>query len=257
MAEYVEVERARAMSGLRLVLTPGVPGPWSEAAKSILHVKKLPYVKVRQELGGENRALLDWTSQASAPVMVWNEEWPRSLWNDQLYLAERLQPNPPLVPANLEDRVLMFGYANEICGTNGFGWSKRLLIIRDGLENPNEAGRQLFIYLANKYGYDDAAAEAAPARIAGILRALTARLEQQRKHNSRFFIGDALSALDIYWATFAAMNDPLPDDLCPLPPPFRRIYTNTDPTIRSATASILLEHRDFIYRNFLELPLDF
>ena len=126
--------------------------------QGVLHVKKLPYVKVRQELGGENRALLEWTSQASAPVMVWNEEWPRSLWNDQLYLAERLQPDPPLVPANLEDRVLMFGYANEICGANGFGWSKRLTIIRDGLGNPDPAGRQLFNYLANKYGYDKAAA---------------------------------------------------------------------------------------------------
>jgi hypothetical protein len=197
MAEYVEVERARAMSGLRLVLTPGVPGPWSEAAKGVLHVKKLPYVKVRQELGGENRALLDWTAQASAPVMVCNEEWPRSLWNDQLYLAERLQPNPPLVPANLEDRVLMFGYANEICGTNGFGWSKRLMIIRDGLGNPDPAGRQLFNYLANKYGYDKAAAEAAPGRIAGILRALTARLEarepvfhRRRPFSARHLLGD-------------------------------------------------------------------
>ena len=142
MAEYIDVERARAMSGLRLVLTPGVPGPWSEAAKGVLYVKKLPYVKVRQELGGENRALLEWTAQASAPVMAWNEEWPRSLWNDQLYLAERLQPDPPLVPANLEDRVLMFGYANEICGVNGFGWSTRVMIIRDGLGNPDPAGRQ-------------------------------------------------------------------------------------------------------------------
>lgn len=257
MAEYVEVERARAMSGLRLVLTPGVPGPWSEAAKSILHIKKIPYVKVRQELGGENRALLDWTAQASAPVMVWNEEWPRSLWNDQLYLAERLRPNPPLVPDRLEDRVLMFGYANEICGQNGLGWTKRLLIIRDGLENPNEAGRKLFTYLANKYGYDKAAAEAAPARIAGILRALTARLESQRDRDSRFFVGNGLTALDIYWATFAVMNDPLPDELCPLSPAFRRVYTNTDPTIKSATAPILLEHRDFIYHEFLELPLDF
>ena len=48
MAEYIEVEQARAMSGLRLVLTPGVPGPWSEAAKGVLHVKKLPYVKLRK-----------------------------------------------------------------------------------------------------------------------------------------------------------------------------------------------------------------
>jgi hypothetical protein len=257
MAEYVEVARARAMTGLRLVLTPGVPGPWSEAAKSILHVKKIPFIKVRQELGGANRELLEWTAQASAPVMIWNDEWPRSLWNDQLYLAERLQPNPPLIPADREDRILMFGYSNEICGQNGFGWTKRLLIIRQGLENPDEAGRQLFAYLARKYGYDKVVAEAAPARLVGILNALTARLELQRKRGSRFFIGDALTALDIYWATFAVMNDPLPDELCPLSPAFRSVYTNTDPTIKSATTPILLEHRDFIYHNFLQLPLDF
>jgi glutathione S-transferase len=257
MAEYIEVARARAMTGLRLVLTSGVPGPWSEAAKSILHVKKLHYVKVRQELGGANRELLEWTAQASAPVMVWNDEWPRSLWNDQLYLAERLQPNPPLVPADREDRILMFGYANEICGEHGFGWSKRLLIIRDGLSNPDEAGRRLFSYLATKYGYDKAATEAAPARIAEILNALSARLELQRKRGSRFFIGETLTALDIYWATFAAMNNPLPDELCPLSPAFRHVYTNTDPTIKRATVPILLEHRDLIYHNFLELPLDF
>ncbi|HTQ24966.1 MAG TPA: hypothetical protein VMI09_09730 [Candidatus Binataceae bacterium] len=257
MAEYIEVEQARPMSGLRVVLTPGVPGPWSEAAKGILFVKKLPYVKVRQELGGANRALLDWTSQASAPVMVWNQEWPRSIWNDQLNLAERLQPNPPLIPAKLEDRALMFGYANEICGENGFGWSKRLMIMRQGLGNPDEAGRRLFTYLVEKYGYDKAAAEAAPARLVGILQALTARLEQQRGRGSRFFIGDSLSALDIYWATFAAMLNPLPDELCPLSPAFRRVYTNTDPDIKQATAPILLEHRDFIYHSFLQLPVDF
>jgi glutathione S-transferase len=257
MAEYIEAEQARPMSGLRVVLTPGVPGPWSEAAKSILFVKKLPYVKVRQELGGANRALLDWTSQASAPVMIWNQEWPRSLWNDQLNLVERLQPNPPLIPAKLEDRALMFGYANEICGENGFGWSKRLMIVRQGLANPDESGRRLFTYIAEKYGYDRAAAEAAPARIVGILQALTARLEQQRARGSRFFIGDALSALDIYWTTFVALTDPLPDELCPMSPAFRRVYTNTDPQIKRATAPILLEHREFIYRSFLQLPLDF
>ena len=257
MAEYIEVEQARPMSGLRLVLTAGVPGPWSEAAKGILFVKKIPYVRVRQEVGGGNRTLLDWTSQASAPVMIWNQEWPRCLWNDQLNLAERLQPNPPLIPAKLEDRVLMFGYANEICGENGFGWSKRLMIVQQGLANPDEAGRRLFTYLAEKYGYDRAAAEAAPARLVEILQALAARLEQQRARGSRFFVGDALSALDIYWATFAAMLNPLPDELCPLSPAFRRVYTNTDPDIRRATAPILLEHRDFIYHSFLQLPLDF
>ncbi len=248
MAEYIEVEKARGMSGLRVVLTPGVPGPWSEAAKGILHVKQLPYVKVRQELGGENRALLEWTAQAAAPVMA---------WNDQLWLAERLRPQPALIPAGLDDRIMMFGYANELCGESGFGWSKRLMIIRDGFASGDARGRKLFDYLAHKYGYDEAAAKAAPARIAGILDALRARLEAQRARGSRFFIGDGLSALDIYWATFAALIDPLPDEVCRLTPGFRQVYTNTDPTIRAATAPILLEHRDFIYRNYLELPLDF
>ena len=48
MAQYVEVEEAIGMSGLRVVLTPSVPGPWTEAAKAILRVKNLPYVKVRR-----------------------------------------------------------------------------------------------------------------------------------------------------------------------------------------------------------------
>ena len=46
MAEYLSVEQACPMSGLRLVLSPGVPGPWSEAAKGILSMKKIPYVRV-------------------------------------------------------------------------------------------------------------------------------------------------------------------------------------------------------------------
>src|ERR1700676_1502886 len=79
MAQYVEVEEAIGMSGLRVVLTPSVPGPWTEAAKAILRVKNLPYVKVRQELMGENLPLLKWTKQATAPVFIYNDERPRSI----------------------------------------------------------------------------------------------------------------------------------------------------------------------------------
>ena len=182
MAEYLSVEEARNMSGLRLVLSPGVPGPWSEAAKGICYVKKLPYLRVRQEIGGENRALQDWTAQTTAPVAAWNDERPRSTWIEQLYLAERLAPNPPLIPASIEDRALMFGYSNELCGEHGFGWSKRLLLIHPTFTNPsaNEQSRAFATYFGKKYGYNLAEAEAAPARIAQILRLLGTRLEQQR-----------------------------------------------------------------------------
>src|SRR5215813_12711690 len=166
MAEYIDVAQARNMTGLRLVLSPGVPGPWSEAAKGIFYVKKFPYVKVRQEVGGPNLALQEWTAQTTAPVAAWNDEPPRSTWIQQLFLAERLAPNPPLIPANIADRVLMFGYCNEICGETGFGWSKRLMFIHATLSNPNanEAARASSLRFGKKYGYAPELGAAAPAR---------------------------------------------------------------------------------------------
>src|SRR5260370_12275550 len=123
MAECIDVDQAIGMTGLRVVLSPGVPGPWSEAAKGILHVKKIPYVKVRQELGGENVPLLNWTKQTTAPAFVYNNERPRTIWNDQLILAERLPPQPALIPSNIEDRALVVGYSNGLCGENACGGS--------------------------------------------------------------------------------------------------------------------------------------
>jgi len=111
--------------------------------------------------------------------------------------------------------------------------------------------------MGNKYGYSPAAAEAAPAHMAEILRHLGARLEQQRAKGSKFFVGDQLSALDIYWAAFAALIQPLPPELCPMATAFRDFYTNKDPLVAAALSPSLLEHRDFIYREYLELPVVF
>jgi hypothetical protein len=88
------------------------------------------------------------------------------------------------------------------------------------------------------------------------LRLLDSRLDSQHKSGSRFLIGDRLSALDIYWAAFAALIQPLPDDLCRMSPGFRRMYTCTDPAVAGEASPQLLAHRDFIYHEFLELPVD-
>ena len=258
MGEFVEVAEARKLSGLRLVLTLGVPGPWSEAAKGILYVKKIPYVRVRQELGGPNTELTEWTAQATAPVAIWNDEPPRSTWIEQLFLAERLEPTPALIPDNIEDRMLMFGYCNELCGEHGYGWSKRLMLLHTVLTDSgaDESARAFASHMGNKYGYNREEAEAAPARVANIVTTLGSRLEQQQNKGSRFFIGNQLSALDIYWATFAALIQPLPHELCPMPASLRTMYINTDPVVQAAVKPILLEHRDFIYNEYLELPID-
>lgn len=258
MAQYVEVEQAIGMSGLRVVLSPGVPGPWSESAKGILHVKKIPYVKVRQVVGGENEPLRKWTAQETAPAFVYNNERPRSIWSDQLYLAERIAPNPALIPADIDERIRMFGLANELCGENGLGWARRLMILHESLAIPNlpEAGRKFSTFMGQKYGYTPEQAAAAPGRIAAIVASFARQLATQRQRGSRFLIGDPLSALDIYWSCFAALLQPLADNLCPMPENFRRMYDCKDPVVMGAAAPELFAHRDFIYREFLELPVD-
>jgi hypothetical protein len=261
MADYLEVAEARGRKGMRLVLTAGYPGPWGEAAKGIFRIKGIPFAMVRQVAGMPNDELFAWTGQRNAPVAVYDEERPRSHWADILALAERLAPEPRLVPADAEERVRMFGLANELCGEDGLGWQRRLALIDDmrpGAEAPSapEAYRQIYRNLAARYGYTPETAAASRERVLGILALLAAQLRAQRERGRRHLVGDALSALDVYWATFAVLIDPLPDEHCPMEPNLRRSYTARDPELR-ALAAPLLEHRDLVYRESLGLPLDF
>lgn len=246
------------MSGLRLVVTAHVPGLWSEAAKSIYDAKGLSYVLVEQVVGGENAALKEWTAQTSGPVAVWDDERPRTSWIEQLYLAERLAPEPRLIPTNFEDRVLMFGLCNELAGENGFGWNLRMRVTHATLhrDDLDEFSRALAPKLAVKYGYDASLVEGANAQMVRIVEALRDRFDAQRSRGSSFLIGDSLSALDIYWATFAGAIEPFPPELCPnMPEPMRQAYT--DPNLRVIGGDALFAHRDRIYREYLKLPMLF
>src|SRR5262245_61337335 len=111
--DYITIAKARTMSGLRIVLGAcPVPGPWRESCKGVFYVKGLKYVPVRTGndgssdlalgMGGTQTELIEWTGQASAPVVAWNDERPRSSWVDQLNLAERLAANPPRITAYIE-----------------------------------------------------------------------------------------------------------------------------------------------------------
>jgi hypothetical protein len=44
---YVSVEEAIKRGGLRMVVVGGVPSPWGEAAKGILHIKRIEWAAVR------------------------------------------------------------------------------------------------------------------------------------------------------------------------------------------------------------------
>lgn len=268
--QYASIAEARRMSGLRIVLGAYTdPGMWREACKGICHVKKLDYVPVvtasagRADtefgLDGADRELFEWTAQSSAPVMVWNDERPRSTWIEQLYLAERLAPEPALIPSRAEDRVRMFGLANELCGERGFGWMGRLMLVDMGMEPLAKDGPEYAFWrkFGQKYGLDAAELAAAPGRMAEIMTLLDGQLAAEQAAGRRFFVGSALSALDIYWATFLGLIDPLPEEACPMASFFRPLYTNEHPVVRGALTPRLREHRDFIYREYLELPVVF
>jgi hypothetical protein len=254
--ERIDIEQARRAGGLRIVTLAHVPSPWGEALKGILHIKQLPHARVGHVFGSPTATLQEWSGQDSFPVMAWNDEHPLSTWIDQLNLAERLAPAPRLIPERLEDRVLMFGYCNELCGENGIGWTERLRGVHEQLTKPGGDPRGVSAYLGKKYGYTPEIGTRAAERVADGLTALAARLEQQKERASRFFIGDSLSAMDIYWAAFSNMLKPLPPELMPMPERIRTMFTTTDPNVVGALKPILLEHHDFIFKNYLELPVD-
>jgi glutathione S-transferase len=259
--DYLPIEAAKQRAGdLFLVLTAGVPGPWGEAAKGLFHVKGIDYTPVAQEGGGENHELREWTGHDNAPIVVYGDEPARTGWAEILFFAERLAPEPRLVPADPQERARMIGLLHEICGEDGFAWNRRLSLFDSVLGVAELADSPVAApvrRLARKYGYEPAAVAAAPARVAAILRMLSEQLLGQRERGSRFFIGAGLTAIDIYWAAFAALLEPLPAEQCPMPDFLRGQYHLADGEARAAAAPILLEHRDAIYRDFLELPLDF
>ncbi|MSR14305.1 MAG: hypothetical protein EXR86_06995 [Gammaproteobacteria bacterium] len=267
---YVTIAEAKKMSGLRMVLGAyAIPGPWREACKGVYYVKGLQYTPVRSgnvgtsdlAIGMDNTQseLIEWTGQASAPVVIWNDERPRSIWIDQLNLAERLNPTPSLIPVGVDERARMFGLANELLGESGLVWVKRLLMVDGPLKTLSAADpqRAFFVFLGEKYGYTPAKAEAAARRIQAIIESLALQLKAQQTRGSRYLIGEQLSALDIYWAACCAILDPMPEARCPMAEGFRGIYGNTDPGIAQALVPALRAHRDFIYDTHLELPIVF
>ena len=256
--EYLTVAEARQRSGLRLALSVGGPFAYGQAVKSILEIKGIPYLAVAQRPGQNNDALFAWTGFRNAPVAIYDDESPKNDWTKILYLAERLEPLPRLIPKDSGDRALMFGLGHKICSEDGFAWSCRLILIQSMLTTPAESpARQLGEVLAERYGYSDIAAAEAPSRTTEILSILAWQLEMQRNAGSDYFVGGELSAVDIYWAVFANMIAPLPSQACPIDADSRASFVGLGRIVEADQYPILIQHRDMIYQQYLKLPLDF
>lgn len=251
--QYVGIEEAIKRGGLRMVVVGGVPSPWGEAAKGILHMKGIEWTAVR--LAYDNELLKEWAGQRSGPVAIYDNEPPRASWSEILLLAERLAPLPSLLPADPSERALACGIAHEICGEAGLGWSRRLQLIHAGLQNTGGFPQRVAKYLGKKYGYSTAAGINSGPRVVGLLHMLTARLKAQRESGSHYYFGDSPTAVDIYSAAFMALFNPLPPAQCAMDPSTRTAFETLDAATEAAMDRILLAHRDRMYQQHLELPL--
>ncbi|MEO1043206.1 MAG: hypothetical protein AAFX52_13045 [Pseudomonadota bacterium] len=250
--EYVDTADAIARDGLRVTMVSRVPSPWGEAAKGLLHIKRIEWSAVR--LDTDDKAQLAWTGHDSAPAAVYNDEPAKSSWNDLLFLFERLQPEPSLLPVDPLDRALMLGLSHEVMGEQGLAKLRRTVMVDAGLEGTGGFKKPVAQYLAAKYGHSPEIAAVARARVSQILAMLADRLEHQRASGSAFFVSDRVSALDLYSATTMAMFRPLPHDQCPMNEGTRAAF-ETIAEGDDALRPILIEHRDMMYREYLELPL--
>jgi glutathione S-transferase len=92
-------------------------------------------------------------------------------------------------------------------------------------------------------------------RVAELLGMLVARLKAQHAAGSRYYVGDSLTAVDVYSATFAAMFGPLPPERCKMEASTRAAFETRDARTDAALDPVLFSHRDMMYADHFELPL--
>ena len=258
--QYLAVSEAVAKSGMRLVLSPGRPNPWGESAKAIFRLKGIPFEPVAQNSNAPDPDLKAWTGQESAPVAMFDDERPRTRWDELLLLAERLVPTPRLIPEDQLQRAMMFGFAREIFSEDGLAWNFRLAIFEKEAQSRQDAPDQATIpddqlgILLSRY---DGKLSDPICRMQAILKMLSAQLKSNRDTGSSFIIGNQLSAVDIYWAAFSLLLNPIEESKFPVSAGYRAVTAWVGEALKEALDPVLWEHRDFILENYFTLPLEF
>jgi glutathione S-transferase len=256
MTPWLTLEQALSAPGLRVApVRGGLPSPWSEFVRACFHVKRIPYSLV--DARDANRgltAIKTLTGQESLPVVFWNDERPRSNWLEQLVLAERISLKPRLLPNDPVERAKVVGLIAELCSEAGFGWHRRVMMIARLLTEPTFGERERGIgqYLSQKYRHDTDSVEGSTKRCEEIVSAFASL----RAAGHDYLVGSSLTALDLAWAAFAALIQPLSEDLCPMKPLWRDLYTWMPSGISRHTVEALLSFRERIYRDWLPLPVD-
>ncbi len=253
--DFITLEEAAAMTtGTRVTFIPGIPALYAEALKNICFVKGLPLIRalhpmmgVDKETGEDRQArLYELTSQTSIPTMFHDEERPRNVWIEQLGLAERIGApgTPRLIPDDFGQRADVMGLCEVVLGEDGLVWNMRIMS-----DSP----------LAQKYGYSEEASAAAPNKVAEVLRLIDGRLAAQEENGSRYLVGEAVTAADIYWATMSMCVLPAPPEIMPLTQQNKGMLkyfamNGQIPIIAEVLSERIKNHQRYILTTYCETP---
>lgn len=251
--ELVHLDVALAARGLRVIYAEGIPSPWSQAALGLFDLKGLDYALVPYRKFRD--AVRQRTGAHNAPVVLIDDEPPRTGWAEILALAQRLG-GLSLVPDDEEQAVRMYGLSHALMSEGGLGWSVRLLITHASMTTGGREGwpAPVAAYLAPKYGYAPERAPAARTRALSVLAMLARTLGASQAAGHDYLLGAAPTALDVYAAVSLGILAPLPPEQCDMLPPVRHAFETLDPAVRAAAAP-LLRHRDMMYARHLRLPV--
>lgn len=213
--EFVDVATARSASGVRIVVSGLVPSPWSEAAKGLFRIAKVPVLAVRRMRDAAD--ITAWTGIDNVPVVFHDAEPARTHWAAITTLAARLAGPEVIIPDDVGARVETMGLLHEIAGEDGIGWNARLAMIDATITSGGKRGFPLPVgqYLAKRYGYTPGNAARSRTRIVRQLHAVRDRLFAQRALGHDYLGGPQISALDVYLATFLTPLSEIPHDDCP------------------------------------------
>ena len=251
MIEYVDLAVAREANGVRLVVSGLVPSPWSEAAKGLFRVAGVPVVAVRSARG--NPDLVAWTGVDNVPVVLHGAEPVRTGWAAITALAARLAGPGVLLPVDPRGRAHAMGLLEMIAGEDGLGWLGRDAMIDASLTAGRGFSPPVAQYLAKRYAH----APTDRARVAARLAILHETLAEQRARGHAYLGGAAISALDIYTATFLTPLSELGEAACPrLAPPLRAAFDTAREALGDLVSPELRAHRTMILERHLGWPIE-
>ena len=146
------------------------------------------------------------------------------------------------------------GLIAELCSEAGFGRHRRVMMIARLLTEPTFGERERAIghYLSKKYRHSTDSVEESTKHCEEIVSTFASL----RAAGHEYLLGSTLTALDLAWAAFAALIQPLPEDLCPMKPLWRDLYMWMPTVTTRDTVAALLSIRERIYRDWLALPVD-